>query len=68
VVLVGRAVEYRGLPRGDAMKIICRFALAAVAAAGLVFATSAPAEAVDPHKHIWVDWAKADCVDKYAPL
>ena len=51
MVLVGRAVEYRGLPWGDAMKIIGRFALAAVAAAGLVFATSAPAGAVDSHKH-----------------
>jgi hypothetical protein len=33
------------------MKIIGRFALAAVAAAGLVFATSAQAGAVDSHKH-----------------
>jgi hypothetical protein len=39
VVPVVRAAEYRGLPSGDAMKIIGRFALAAVAAAGLVFAT-----------------------------
>jgi hypothetical protein len=35
----------------DTMKIIGRFALAAVAAAGLVFATSAQAGAVDSHKH-----------------
>lgn len=48
---MGRAAEYRGLPWGDAMKIIGRFALAAVAAAGLVFATSAQAGAVDSHKH-----------------
>jgi hypothetical protein len=34
------------------MKIIGRFALGAVAAAGLVFATSVPAGAdVPPHKH-----------------
>ena len=51
MVLVGRAAEYRGLPWGDAIKIIVRFALAAVAAAGLVFATSAQAGAVDSHKH-----------------
>ena len=39
---------------GGAMKIIGRFALAAVATAGLVFATSGPAAAdvvVNPHKH-----------------
>jgi hypothetical protein len=33
------------------MKIVSRFALPAVATAGLFFATSAPAEAVGDHKH-----------------
>ena len=33
------------------MKIVSRFALAAVATAGLFFATSASAEAVGDHKH-----------------
>jgi hypothetical protein len=36
------------------MKIVSRFALAAVAASGLVFAASAPAAAVDPHLHCLV--------------
>jgi hypothetical protein len=54
VVLVGIAVKYRGPTWGEAMKIISRFALAVVAAAAIVFATSGPAVAdvtVTAHKH-----------------
>jgi hypothetical protein len=51
------------MPWGDAMKIIGRFALAAVAAAGLVFATSAPAGAMDSHKHCLY----IESLDRYVP-